>query len=128
MNKILRTLLIFSILLIFYINPAFCTSSDDDYSDSYDDSYSDSYNDNSYESNSYNNSSTNANSNSNSSSSSSNSNLDANTLSSNTGSSTKVTSVSPLSNLPEANLGLNNVLNIILILFAIAILIRLKYV
>lgn len=45
----------------------------------------------------------------------------------------KVKSVSPLSNLPEANLGLNNILNVILIaigvlliLFAIAILIRLK--
>lgn len=44
-----------------------------------------------------------------------------------------VTSVNPLSNLPEANLGLNNILNILLIaigflliLFAIAILIRLK--
>ena len=44
-----------------------------------------------------------------------------------------VTSVTSLSNLPEANLGLNNILNILLIaigvlliLFAIAILIRLK--
>lgn len=44
-----------------------------------------------------------------------------------------VTSVTSLSNLPEANLGLNNILNVILIsvgflliLFAIAILIRLK--
>lgn len=44
-----------------------------------------------------------------------------------------VTSVTSLSNLPEATLGLNNILNIILIaigflliLFAIAILIRLK--
>ena len=44
-----------------------------------------------------------------------------------------VTSVTALSNLPEATLGLNNILNIILIaigflliLFAIAILIRLK--
>ena len=44
-----------------------------------------------------------------------------------------VTNVSSLSNLPEANLGLNNILNILLlavgfllILFAIAILIRLK--
>lgn len=47
--------------------------------------------------------------------------------------SAQVTKVNPLSNLPEANLGLNNILNIILIsigvlliLFAIAILIRLK--
>lgn len=47
--------------------------------------------------------------------------------------STTVTSVTSLSNLPEANLGLNNILNILLIaigflliLFAIAILIRLK--
>lgn len=46
---------------------------------------------------------------------------------------TQVTSVTPMSNLPEANLGLNNILNVILIaigisliLFAIAILIRLK--
>lgn len=46
---------------------------------------------------------------------------------------TTVTSVTSLSNLPEANLGLNNILNILLIaigflliLFAIAILIRLK--
>ena len=46
---------------------------------------------------------------------------------------TTVTSVTSLSNLPEANLGLNNILNVILIaigflliLFAIAILIRLK--
>lgn len=45
----------------------------------------------------------------------------------------KVTSVTSLSNLPEANLGLNNILNVLLIaigvlliLFAIAILIRLK--
>ena len=45
----------------------------------------------------------------------------------------QVTSVTPLSKLPEANLGLNNILNVILIsigvlliLFAIAILIRLK--
>lgn len=45
----------------------------------------------------------------------------------------QVKTVSPLSNLPEANLGLNNILNVILIsigvlliLFAIAILIRLK--
>jgi hypothetical protein len=45
----------------------------------------------------------------------------------------QVTSVTSLNNLPEANLGLNNVLNVILIsigvlliLFAIAILIRLK--
>ena len=44
-----------------------------------------------------------------------------------------ITSVTSLSNLPEANLGLNNILNVILIsigvlliLFAIAILIRLK--
>lgn len=44
-----------------------------------------------------------------------------------------VTSVTGLSNLPEANLGLNNILNVLLlavgvllILFAIAILIRLK--
>lgn len=44
-----------------------------------------------------------------------------------------VTSVTGLSNLPEANLGLNNILNVILIaigvlliLFAIALLIRLK--
>ena len=44
-----------------------------------------------------------------------------------------VTSVTSLSNLPEANLGLNNILNVILIaigflliLLAIAILIRLK--
>ncbi|MBR3696958.1 MAG: hypothetical protein IKM97_01605 [Clostridia bacterium] len=44
-----------------------------------------------------------------------------------------VTSVTSLSNLPEANLGLNNILNILLlavgfllILFSIAILIRLK--
>lgn len=44
-----------------------------------------------------------------------------------------VTSVTSLSNLPEANLGLNNILNVLLlavgfllILFAIAILIRLK--
>lgn len=44
-----------------------------------------------------------------------------------------VTNVTTLSNLPEANLGLNNILNvlliaigILLILFAIAILIRLK--
>lgn len=48
-------------------------------------------------------------------------------------SSVAITQVSPLSNLPEANLGLNNILNILLItvgilliLFAIAILIRLK--
>ena len=47
--------------------------------------------------------------------------------------STQVTSVTSMSNLPEANLGLNNILNVILIsigvlliLFAIAILIRLK--
>ncbi len=47
--------------------------------------------------------------------------------------SAQVTKVDPLSNLPEANLGLNNILNVILIsigvlliLFAIAILIRLK--
>lgn len=47
--------------------------------------------------------------------------------------STQVTSVTSLSKLPEANLGLNNILNVILIsigvlliLFAIAILIRLK--
>ena len=47
--------------------------------------------------------------------------------------SAQVTRVDPLSNLPEANLGLNNILNVILIsigvlliLFAIAILIRLK--
>lgn len=46
---------------------------------------------------------------------------------------TQVTSVTSMSNLPEANLGLNNILNVILIsigvlliLFAIAILIRLK--
>lgn len=46
---------------------------------------------------------------------------------------TQVKSVNPISELPEANLGLNNVLNVILIaigvlliLFAIAILIRLK--
>lgn len=45
----------------------------------------------------------------------------------------QVQTVTPLSNLPEANLGLNNILNVILIsigilliLFAIAILIRLK--
>ena len=45
----------------------------------------------------------------------------------------QVTSVTSLSKLPEANLGLNNILNVILIsigilliLFAIAILIRLK--
>jgi hypothetical protein len=45
----------------------------------------------------------------------------------------QVTSVTALNNLPEANLGLNNILNVILIslgvlliLFAIAILIRLK--
>lgn len=44
-----------------------------------------------------------------------------------------VTSVTNLNNLPEANLGLNNILNVLLIaigflliLFAIAILIRLK--
>ena len=44
-----------------------------------------------------------------------------------------VTNVTSLSNLPEANLGLNNILNVLLlavgfllILFAIAILIRLK--
>lgn len=47
--------------------------------------------------------------------------------------SAQVTKVDSLSNLPEANLGLNNILNVILIsigvlliLFAIAILIRLK--
>ena len=47
--------------------------------------------------------------------------------------SAQVETVTPLSNLPEANLGLNNILNVILIsigilliLFAIAILIRLK--
>lgn len=47
--------------------------------------------------------------------------------------SAQVTSVTSLSKLPEANLGLNNILNVILIsigvlliLFAIAILIRLK--
>lgn len=47
--------------------------------------------------------------------------------------SAQVTKVDTLSNLPEANLGLNNILNVILIsigvlliLFAIAILIRLK--
>ena len=46
----------------------------------------------------------------------------------------QVETVTPLSNLPEANLGLNNILNVILIsigvlliLFAIAILIRLKH-
>ncbi len=49
-------------------------------------------------------------------------------------SSARVTSVNPLSSLPEANLGLNNVLSIILIaigiliiLLAIAILIRIKH-
>lgn len=48
--------------------------------------------------------------------------------------SAQVETVTPLSNLPEANLGLNNILNVILIsigvlliLFAIAILIRLKH-
>ena len=47
--------------------------------------------------------------------------------------STQVTSVTSMSNLPEANLGLNNILNLILIsigvlliLFSISILIRLK--
>ena len=47
--------------------------------------------------------------------------------------STKVTRANPLSNLPEAELGLNNILSIILIsigvlliLFAIAILIKLR--
>lgn len=55
------------------------------------------------------------------------------TENSSTEQSTTVTSVTSLSNLPEANLGLNNILNILLIaigflliLFAIAILIRLK--
>jgi cytoskeletal protein RodZ len=50
-----------------------------------------------------------------------------------TSGSTKVTGISALSSLPEANLGLNNILSILLIaigflliLFAIAILIRLK--
>lgn len=53
--------------------------------------------------------------------------------SSNTKGSSKVTAVNTLSGLPEANLGLNNILSILLIaigflliLFAIAILIRLK--
>lgn len=62
----------------------------------------------------------------------------ADDVSSSLGSSTsnisaQVTSVDSLSRLPEANLGLNNILNVILIsigvlliLFAIAILIRLK--
>jgi ATP-dependent Zn protease len=52
---------------------------------------------------------------------------------SNTKGSSKVTAVNTLSGLPEANLGLNNILSILLIaigflliLFAIAILIRLK--
>lgn len=57
----------------------------------------------------------------------------SNTQTLTTDSSTKVTGVNPIASLPEANLGLNNILSILLIaigilliLFAIAILIRLK--
>jgi hypothetical protein len=56
-----------------------------------------------------------------------------NTVSNNTSTSSKISSYSTGSTLPEANLGLNNILNVILIaigtiliLLAIAILIRLK--